>query len=192
MSADKCPLCGGEYYQVTCNGVTWTDKPCRRDYSGMCEHAEHLAIERAKEIETLTKNLADAQGDNAQEAMENKQLAEQVENLKADMERMRSVIEAAKCIRHWHDSGKDGMIVSRDKVFKLWDELKNLDEIERLKSTRLEIPPPPEGFEAVLHLAQIQGQCSQADFELTHEGWKKPRFGISSAQIIARKKERKQ
>ena len=36
------------------------------------------------------------------------------------------VIDAARCIRHWHDSG-DGMVVSADKVRALWDALAKYD-----------------------------------------------------------------
>jgi len=34
-----------------------------------------------------------------------------------------AVVTAARCIRHWHDSGKDGMVVSADHVRALWDVL---------------------------------------------------------------------
>lgn len=37
------------------------------------------------------------------------------------------VIEAARCIRHWHDTGKDGMVVSAEHVRKLWDALSEFD-----------------------------------------------------------------
>lgn len=39
------------------------------------------------------------------------------------------VLEAATCIRHWHDScGDEGMVVSKEHVFKLWEALKRLPE----------------------------------------------------------------
>lgn len=43
------------------------------------------------------------------------------------IELMGEVVEAAKCVRHWHDSGKDGMVVSKKHVFKLWEALNNLE-----------------------------------------------------------------
>lgn len=33
------------------------------------------------------------------------------------------VVVAARCIRHWHDSGEDGMIVSTEHVRSLWHAL---------------------------------------------------------------------
>jgi hypothetical protein len=40
------------------------------------------------------------------------------------------VIEAARCIRHWHDTGRDneGMVVSSEHVRKLWDALEAYDQ----------------------------------------------------------------
>lgn len=34
---------------------------------------------------------------------------------------------AAECIRHWHDSGKDGMVVSAEHVRNLWEALAKLN-----------------------------------------------------------------
>ncbi|MBA1445851.1 MAG: hypothetical protein M3H12_18680 [Chromatiales bacterium] len=33
------------------------------------------------------------------------------------------VVDASRCIRHWHDSGDDGMVVSTEHVQLLWDAL---------------------------------------------------------------------
>lgn len=33
------------------------------------------------------------------------------------------VVTAARCIRHWHDSGSDGMVVSAEHVRALWEAL---------------------------------------------------------------------
>lgn len=41
---------------------------------------------------------------------------------------MGKVVEAARCIRHWHDTGADGMVVSASHVFALWAALDKLDE----------------------------------------------------------------
>lgn len=40
-----------------------------------------------------------------------------------------AVVEAATCIRHWHDSGpnNEGMVVSSEHVRKLWEALSALD-----------------------------------------------------------------
>ena len=37
---------------------------------------------------------------------------------------MNALIEAASCIRHWHDAMQDGsgMVVSKEHVFKLWTQ----------------------------------------------------------------------
>lgn len=48
-----------------------------------------------------------------------------------------AVIEAARCIRHWHDSGNDGMVVSKSHAFALWDALRAYDEAQK--------QPAPQG-----------------------------------------------
>jgi hypothetical protein len=45
----------------------------------------------------------------------------------AELQKMEAVIEAAKCIRHWHDRDPDGMIVSAEHVRKLWAALHDLE-----------------------------------------------------------------
>jgi predicted RNase H-like nuclease (RuvC/YqgF family) len=40
-----------------------------------------------------------------------------------EIERLRLVLDAASCIKHWHDSGEDGMVVSAEHVRKLWSAL---------------------------------------------------------------------
>lgn len=37
------------------------------------------------------------------------------------------LVRAAECIRHWHDSGKDGMVVSAEHVRNLWEALAKLN-----------------------------------------------------------------
>ena len=49
---------------------------------------------------------------------------------------MEKVVEAARCIRHWHDTGTDGMVVSRSHVFALWEALHNLDEPPNVEFSR--------------------------------------------------------
>lgn len=41
-----------------------------------------------------------------------------------------AVVDAARCIKHWHDTGEDGMVVSKSHVFALWDALAALDRAE--------------------------------------------------------------
>lgn len=43
------------------------------------------------------------------------------------LQKMEAVIEAAKCIRHWHDREPDGMVVSAEHVLKLWAALHDLE-----------------------------------------------------------------
>jgi malate synthase len=45
----------------------------------------------------------------------------------AELQKMEDVIDAAKCIRHWHDREPDGMIVSAEHVRKLWAALHDLE-----------------------------------------------------------------
>ena len=40
------------------------------------------------------------------------------------------VIEAARCIRHWHDGSDGGMTVSGHHVRKLWEALAKLDKLQ--------------------------------------------------------------
>ena len=40
------------------------------------------------------------------------------------------LVEAAECIRHWHDSGKNGMVVSAEHVHKLWEALANMEKVK--------------------------------------------------------------
>jgi hypothetical protein len=46
-----------------------------------------------------------------------------------EIETMRAVIDAARCIRHWHDASNGGMVVSGDHVRALWQALADYDEI---------------------------------------------------------------
>ena len=48
---------------------------------------------------------------------------------KREIEAMRAVIDAARCIRHWHDASNDGMVVSGEHVRALWQALADYDEI---------------------------------------------------------------
>lgn len=45
----------------------------------------------------------------------------------AELQKMEAVIEAAKCIRHWHDRDGGGMVVSAEHVRKLWAALHDLE-----------------------------------------------------------------
>jgi hypothetical protein len=46
-----------------------------------------------------------------------------------EIEAMRAVIDAARCIRHWHDASNAGMVVSGEHVRALWQALADYDEI---------------------------------------------------------------
>lgn len=46
-----------------------------------------------------------------------------------EIERLQRVVEAARCIRHWHDSDNDGMVVSGEHVRVLWQALHDLDSV---------------------------------------------------------------
>lgn len=41
---------------------------------------------------------------------------------------LRKVLEASRCIKHWHCSGDSGMIVSREHVFALWEAIEAHDK----------------------------------------------------------------
>lgn len=45
-----------------------------------------------------------------------------------EIECLRKVAKAARCIHHWHDSDNDGMVVSGEHVRALWQALHDLDE----------------------------------------------------------------
>ena len=46
----------------------------------------------------------------------------------AEVDKMKAVVEAARCIRHWHCREPDGMVVSKEAVMRLWDSLSELDQ----------------------------------------------------------------
>jgi malate synthase len=45
----------------------------------------------------------------------------------AELQKMEAVIEAARCICHWHDRENGGMVVSAEHVRKLWAALHDLE-----------------------------------------------------------------
>lgn len=47
--------------------------------------------------------------------------------LTAELAECSAVIEAARCIRHWHDAPNEGMVVSGSHVRELWKALNNYD-----------------------------------------------------------------
>lgn len=51
-------------------------------------------------------------------------------NREVQMNAYRKVVDAARRIRHWHDSGADGMVVSAEHVRLLWEALDALDKLE--------------------------------------------------------------
>lgn len=53
-----------------------------------------------------------------------RQMCKERDELKADV---KALHDAARCIRHWHDTEPDGMIVSRKRVFLLWGSLKEFE-----------------------------------------------------------------
>ena len=40
------------------------------------------------------------------------------------------VVDASRCIRHWHDAHNDGMVVSAEHVYKLWEALEAFDKVK--------------------------------------------------------------
>ena len=58
---------------------------------------------------------------------EKSDIAAELAHRDAQIEQMQQVVKAARCIRHWHDSGKDGMVVSASHVRALWQALDDLD-----------------------------------------------------------------
>lgn len=59
-------------------------------------------------------------------------LIKQAKELRAAREKIAassSVIEAARCIRHWHDSEPGGMVVSGAHAFALWEAIDEYDTL---------------------------------------------------------------
>jgi len=50
-----------------------------------------------------------------------------IPEIKEKLEKIDKVIDAARCIRHWHDSEPDGMVVSAEHVRLLWAALAEYD-----------------------------------------------------------------
>lgn len=75
---------------------------------------------------------------------------------KAELARTREVVDAARCIRHWHDTHNGGMIVSGSHVFALWDALDKYD-------AALAKPEPADGSpesQAVNWICPVHKTCS--------------------------------
>lgn len=53
--------------------------------------------------------------------------ADEITRLRAELAECSAVIEAARCIRHWHDAPNEGMVVSGSHVRELWKALNNYD-----------------------------------------------------------------
>jgi hypothetical protein len=56
---------------------------------------------------------------------------EEALRLRAELAACSAVIEAARCIRHWHDAPNEGMVVSGSHVRELWKALNNYDAARR-------------------------------------------------------------
>ena len=55
--------------------------------------------------------------------------AEETYALAEEVRDLRKILDAARCIRHWHDSlGGEGMVVSFKHVRKLLDAIQRYDE----------------------------------------------------------------
>ena len=68
-------------------------------------------------------------------------MREAIKEAHALLKAMEAVVGAAKCIRHWHDAGTDGMIVSRWHVFKLWEALVALRENDQAQAALAKLQP---------------------------------------------------
>ena len=68
-------------------------------------------------------------------------MREAIKEAHALLKAMEAVVDAAKCIRHWHDAGTDGMIVSRGHVFKLWEALAALRENDQAQTALAKLQP---------------------------------------------------
>ena len=55
----------------------------------------------------------------------------EIQRLRAELAACSAVIEAARCIRHWHDAPNEGMVVSGSHVRELWKALNNYDAARR-------------------------------------------------------------
>ena len=77
----------------------------------------------------LTGNKSVVQYVPADAQEQESELRSQKAALESQLAEARNVIEAARCIRHWHDTGRngEGMIVSAEKVRELWNALEKFD-----------------------------------------------------------------
>lgn len=76
--------------------------------------------------------------------------ADEITRLRAELAECSAVIEAARCIRHWHDAPNEGMVVSGSHVRELWKALNNYDAARRgegehakLSKSNPSAPPSP-------------------------------------------------
>lgn len=97
--------------------VLRADRDCWRESESVCDLQYNKLLAEKKELE---RQLAAAH-DHAASMEHDCRVAE------AEAERLRPIEKAARLIRHWHDSGTSGMIVSSEKVRGLWDALHTYD-----------------------------------------------------------------
>ena len=79
---------------------------------------EAIAAEQLSRLTALTEGITEATGKEGTTA-----ILTHIGRLEADNAELRAVADAADCIRHWHDSANDGMVVSAEHVHKLWGAL---------------------------------------------------------------------
>lgn len=90
----------------------------------------HTVMQQCRCIEPKQTrfSVCDSQGCRDLRNLEATDIRGEVKRLRAENERLRAVVEAAKCIRHWHDREPDGMVVSAEHVRLLWVALAALDQ----------------------------------------------------------------
>ena len=134
-----CPHCaakyqsGKEYFECK-SGVREGNGAYRTDLCREREARQKAEAELAKTNETLAivwtdfeemmplKKKAEAELAELWSRFDNQMQAE------AEVDKMKAVVEAARCIRHWHCREPDGMVVSKEAVMRLWDSLSELDQ----------------------------------------------------------------
>lgn len=105
----------------------------------VCEQLER-ELENLKACAIHTCH-ADCQRPSCKSRRENIAMREAIKEAHALMKAMEAVVDAAKCIRHWHDAGTDGMIVSRWHVWKLWEALAALRENDQAQAALAKLQP---------------------------------------------------
>lgn len=129
---------------VDCKGSIWFREARIEDETGiyhpLCrvlkqkEAAESSVTRLTREREELQQKYDKVWNESSLVVVRAEGYLTRAETAERERDQAREALEAARCIHHWHDWGKDneGMVVSAEHVRKLWDALAKYDKLAAL------------------------------------------------------------